>query len=456
MCIKKALNHGLKIEKVHSVISFSQSVWLKQYIDRHSEFRMKANNDLEKDYFKLLNNSFYGKTMENVRKHRDIRLVNNENRRSKIASEPNYNGTKYISEDFLIIQLKKHDVYMNKPLYLRQAILDYSKMLMYEFWYGYLQPKYNDKIELCYMDTDRFIIYVETDDFYSDFSNGVNKSFDTSNYSKDINRPLEKGKNKKVIGKFKDELSGLIMNEFCALRAKTYTFKLDNNHEVKKAKCTKKCVIENQLTFKNYINTLFNKVPMIKSQFGFRSRNYEIYTKKINKIALSSNDNKRIQDDNGVNTYPHGYFDNNNNKKVDTKSELDILMEEAKALRNKSEILREEANNIKNNSKTIRKEINDIIKESHTIKENNTVKKELNTKSELDILREEVKALRNNSKILRKEANTIQNNSKILRKEVNSIIKESHAIKENNTKSDLDRFFFLNRLIRISNFSLSF
>ena len=131
--LKQALNHGLKFKKVHSVISFSQSVWLKQYIDRNTEFRMKANNDFEKDYFKLLNNSFYGKTMENVRKHRDIRLVNNENKRSKIASEPNYNGTKYISEDFLIIELKKRDVYMNKPLYLGQAILDHSKMLIMSF-----------------------------------------------------------------------------------------------------------------------------------------------------------------------------------------------------------------------------------------------------------------------------------------------------------------------------------
>ena len=96
--LKQALNHGLKLEKVHSVISFSQSAWLKQYIDRNTEFSMKANNDFEKDYFKLLNNSFYGKIMKNVRKHRDIRLVNNENRRSKIESEPNYNGTKYISE----------------------------------------------------------------------------------------------------------------------------------------------------------------------------------------------------------------------------------------------------------------------------------------------------------------------------------------------------------------------
>ena len=104
--LKQALNHGLKLEKVHSAISFSQSAWLKQYIDRNTEFRMKANNDFEKDYFKLLNNSFCGKTVENVRKHRDI---------SKVASEPNYNGSRYISEDFLIMELKKRDVYMNKP-----------------------------------------------------------------------------------------------------------------------------------------------------------------------------------------------------------------------------------------------------------------------------------------------------------------------------------------------------
>ena len=257
--LKQALNHRLKLKMVHSVISFSQGAWLKPYIDRNTEFRMKANNDFEKDSFKLLNNSFYGKPIENVRKHRDIRLVNNKNRRSKIASEPNYNGTKYISEDFVIMELKKLDVYMNKPLYVGQAILDHSKMLMYEFWYDYLQPKYNNKIELSYTDTDSLIMYVETDDFYSDISNDVNKWFDTSNYSKDNNRPLEKGKNRKIIGKFKDELGGLIMSEFCAHRAKTCAYKLDNNDEVKKAKGTKKCVIENQLTFKDYVNVLFNK-----------------------------------------------------------------------------------------------------------------------------------------------------------------------------------------------------
>ena len=365
--------------------------------------------------------------MENVRNHRDIRLVNIDNKRSKLASEPNYNSTKYISEDLLLMEMNKSEVYMNKPLYLGQAILDHSKILMYKFWYDYLQPMHNDKVELCYMDSDSFIIYVETGDFYKDISNDVNKWFDTSNYSKDINRPLEKGKNKKLIGKFKDELGGLLMSEFCAHRAKTYAYKLDNNDEVKKAKGTNKCVIKNQLTFNDYINVLFNKVPMIKWQFGFRSRNYEIYREKINKIVLSSNDNKRIQCDDRINAYPYGYFHNNeiDIKENNTKSELDILREESKALRNNSKVLREEANTNQNTWKVLREETNNIIKRSHVIKENNT-------KSELDIFRENAKALRNNSIILRKEANTIQNTSKLVREEINDIIKESHTIKNNN------------------------
>ena len=252
--LKQALNHGLKLEKVHSTISFSQDAWLEPYIMRNTNVSMKAANDLDKDYYKLLNNSFYGKTMENVRNHRDIRLVTNSRKRSILASEPNDYSTKHISEDLLIMEMKLCEVYMNKPIYLGQAILGISKMVMYEFWYDYLRPKYGDKVKLCYMDTDSFIIYVETEDFYKDISNDGDKWFDTSNFSEDIDRPLEKGKNKKVIGKFKDELGGLVITEFCGLRAKTYAFLLDSLNEKdydkydditnKKAKGTKKCVIK--------------------------------------------------------------------------------------------------------------------------------------------------------------------------------------------------------------------
>ena len=134
---------------VHSVIEFRQEEWLKLYIDMNTELRKNAKNDFEKDFFKLMNNSVFGKTMENVRNHRDIKLVTTDKRRSILASEPNYHSTKYISKDLLIMEMKKVEVKMNKPIYLGQAILDISKTLMYEFWYDYIKPKYVDKARLC-------------------------------------------------------------------------------------------------------------------------------------------------------------------------------------------------------------------------------------------------------------------------------------------------------------------
>ena len=158
-----------------------------------------------------MNNSVFGKTMENVRNYRDIRIVTTDKRRSIPASEPNYHSTKYISKDLLIMEMKKTEVRMNKPVYLGQAILDISKTLMYKFWYDYIKPKYGDKARLCYMDTDSFIMLVQTHDFYIDISNDVERWFDTSNFDENDNRPLEIGKSKKVIGKFKDEIGRKII-----------------------------------------------------------------------------------------------------------------------------------------------------------------------------------------------------------------------------------------------------
>ena len=168
LAMKQALNHGLKLTKVHSVIEFRQEAWLKPYINKNNDLRKDAQNDFQKDFFKLKNNSDFDKTMENVRNHRDIKLVTTDKRRSILASEPNYHSTKYISKDLLIMEMKKTEVKMNKPKYLGQAILDISKTLMYEFWYDYIKPKYGDKARLCYMDTDSFIMYIKTADFYKD------------------------------------------------------------------------------------------------------------------------------------------------------------------------------------------------------------------------------------------------------------------------------------------------
>ena len=156
------------------------------------------------------------KTMENIRKRRDIKLVTTAKKRNKLVSQPNYHTINYISEDLSIIEMNKTKVKMNKPIYLGLSILDISKILMYEFWYNYIKAKYNDKVKLCYKDMDSFIMSIKTNDFYKDIANDVEKRFDTSNY--ELNRPLPTGKNKKVIGLMKDEFGGKIITEFVTLR----------------------------------------------------------------------------------------------------------------------------------------------------------------------------------------------------------------------------------------------
>ena len=185
-----------------------------------------------------MNNSVFGKAMENVRNRRDIKLVTSDKRRKRLVSTPKYQSHKNFSDHLMAIEMKKTRVKMTKPLYLGMSILDISKILMYEFWYNYIIPKYGDKAKLCYTDTDSFIINIKTEDFFEDISNDVERWFDTSNYDKNDKRPLPIGKNKKVPGLFKDELGGKIMTEVVALRPKTYKCLMDDGSHHKKAKGT--------------------------------------------------------------------------------------------------------------------------------------------------------------------------------------------------------------------------
>ena len=213
--LKQALNYGLTLKKVHRIIEFNQESRLKPYIDMNTELKKIAKNDFEKNFFKLMNHAVFGKTMENVRKHRDIKSVITDKKRSKLVSEPNYHTMNYISEDLSIIKMKRTKVKMNKPIYLGLSILEISKLLMYEFWYDYMKPKYGDNVKSCYMDTDSFIMNIKTEDFYKDIANDVEKRFDTSYYECD--RPLPTGNNKKVIGLMKNDLRGRDITDCVAL-----------------------------------------------------------------------------------------------------------------------------------------------------------------------------------------------------------------------------------------------
>ena len=303
--LKQALDHGLKLKKVHRVIEFNQEAWLKKYIDINTELRKKASNDFEKDFFKLMNNAVFGKTMENVRKHQDIKLVKTDCKRNKLVSEPNYHTMKLIEENLSIIEMKKVKVKMNKPIYLGLSILEISKTTMYEFWYDYMKRKYGDMVKLCYTDTDSLVMNIKTKDFYKDIAKDVEERFATSNYGFD--RPLPKGKNKKVIGLMRDELGGGIITEFVALRPKTYSYMTNEFIEMKKAKGTKKCVIKKMLKFEDYKKCLLDDKVTLKSQQRFKSENHEVYTEDVNKIALSNDDDKRIVSPDKISSYPYGY-----------------------------------------------------------------------------------------------------------------------------------------------------
>ena len=239
-----------------------------------------------------MNNFVFGKTMQNIRKHRDIKLVTTDETRTQLASEPNYHRTKYFPENLMAIEMKKTKVKMNKPIFLGMSTLDISKTLIYEFWYDYIKPKYQDKAKLCYMDTDRFVNHIKTEDFYENIASDVGKWFDTYNYDKDDKKLFPIGKNEKT-GPFKDELEGKIMKEFVGLSAKTYPYLMDDDTEHEKAKGTKKCIIKRGLLFKNYIDCLFIDKIILKSLQRFKSDCHNVYTEQINKIALSSCNDKR-------------------------------------------------------------------------------------------------------------------------------------------------------------------
>ena len=274
--LKQALNHRLILKKFHRIIQFNQEVWLKPNIDINTELRKQAKNYLEKYFFRLMNNSVFGKTMKNVRKHKDIKLVTTDKRRNQLVSETNYHTTKWFSENLLAIEMKKTKVKMNKPVYLGLSILEISKIKMYEFWHDYMKPKYSDKVKLRCMDTDTFTIYIKTEDFYKDIADDVKKRFDTSNY--EVNRPLPIRKNKKVIGFMNDELGGKILREFVASRPIIYLYLTDDCKEHKKAKGTKKCAIKQRLKFNDYKYFFLNNEIILKSEQRFKSERHDVYT----------------------------------------------------------------------------------------------------------------------------------------------------------------------------------
>ena len=288
---------------INQVIEFDQSAWMKPYIDFNTQLRTKAKNDFEKDFFKFMNNSVFGETMEIIRKHRNIKLVMSRELYFKTVMKPNFKSGVLFGENLMGCEMGKIKVVMKKPLYLGQALLDLSKIVMYEFHYDYMVPKYAENLKLCYMETDLLVYHIKTKDFYAEVADHVQTRFDTSGYCP--NHPLPIGLNKKVIGLMKDELGGAIMTEFVALRPKLYSYRKLDGSEDKKCKGIKKCIVKETLTFDDYY--IFNPDAIYRLQLMFRSSKHEVHTIEVNKVALNRDVNKRISKKDGISTLACGH-----------------------------------------------------------------------------------------------------------------------------------------------------
>ena len=299
------LSLGLKLKKVHRVLQFKQSPWLKKYIDFNTNKRTLSSNDFEKNFFKLMNNSIFGKTMENLRKRVDVRLVTDKEKLLKLASKPSYVSSKTFNENLVAVHKIKETLTMNRPAFVGACILDLSKTFMYDFHYNYIKYKYGDKAKLLFTDTDSLTYEIETPDAYADFIQ--NKDiFDNSDYNK--KSPFYFDHNKKVIGKFKDEAAGIPVTEFVGLRSKMYSYTLDNKQTKRTAKGIKKNIIQNNLSHDNYKKVLLSDEQIHHSMKTIRSVNHQLSSYELNKISLSCFDDKRYIHENGITSFAYGHY----------------------------------------------------------------------------------------------------------------------------------------------------
>jgi hypothetical protein len=310
--LKQALRNGLILKKVHRGIQFKQTKWLEPYIRLNTELRKRAKNDFEKDFYKLLNNAVFGKTMENIRNRLNIELVNNPKRLEKLIAKTNFLDRTIYNENLAAIHMKRERLLFNKPLYIGMTILDLSKETMYSFNYDVMLPRYGgERLRLMYMDTDSFIYLIKTSDVYQDMKSLMDH-LDTSAYPPEHH--LFSLKNKKVLGKFKDEVNGKIIQRFVGLRPKSYALDIGGagveESEIKKvSKGVVKASLKRFITIDDYLRVLFEGESVLTKMRSIVSKEHMVSSVERNKVSLTARDDKRIVLENGIETRAFGYID---------------------------------------------------------------------------------------------------------------------------------------------------
>lgn len=297
------LQLGMKLTKVHRGIRFCQSAWMKPYIDLNTDLRKKADNEFEKSLFKLMNNSVYGKTMENKRRHRDIKLVTDEATAKKTIANPRFQQFTIFNEDLVGIAMAKRITILDKPIYVGFSILEFAKHVMYSFHYKHMLPRYGKRVKMLLTDTDSFIYGIETDDLYQDLREDADH-YDFSDYPQD--HPNFSTANKKVLGKMKDEMMGRPISAFVGLKSKMYSFICDGR-ESKRAKGIKRTTVENEISFAQYLDCLMEQQFFNHDMNLIRSKLHHVYAVNVTKTSLTPYDDKRYIFDDGIDSLPYGH-----------------------------------------------------------------------------------------------------------------------------------------------------
>ena len=303
--LKQCLEHGLQVTRIHRVLTFHQSAWLEPYISLNTEKRKLAANAFEKDFFKLMNNSIFGKSCENMRNRRNIELVTSDDRLAFLSARPSFKRIKIFNNNLVGVEYAKTSIKMTRPIYTGVTTLDVSKTLMYDFHYNTVKRRYGTRAKLLFTDTDSLCYHIETPDLYRDMGE-LADLFDTSNYP--ASHPQFNKTNAKVLGKMKDELAAVPGVEFVGLRPKMYSLLAYDGEEKKTAKGVCRSVIRKQLKHIMYREVLQQGTYTHATMLRIRAQAHQLYTEKLRKVALSAYEDKRYVLDDGISTLAHGHY----------------------------------------------------------------------------------------------------------------------------------------------------
>ena len=291
------------LTRIHRAISFKQRSWLKPYIDFNTEKRRQATSEHEKNFFKLLINAIFGKMMENVRRYKNVRLIENERQHTFYSSKPQFKQFQIISDNLVTVELLKPEITLNKAIYCGLSILDLSKYRMFDFHYNYIKKHFKDS-KLCFTDTDSMLYLLNTNDLYEDLKK-IKDQLDLSTYPS--HHQLYDTSRSGTPGFFKDETKSIPIREFCGLRAKCYSILVDNDKQ-KLATAGIKESVHKKLTHNRFVEVLKNNNSFDITQATINSKKHTLYTLRKTRTGLSAFDVKRYILNDGISTIPYGHF----------------------------------------------------------------------------------------------------------------------------------------------------